>query len=58
MFTSFGIPWVRDQVKNGVQGAQEHPFVLVDQPMGKESIEKVFPLVRGTGIHDEVTIWE
>ncbi|RSM07248.1 hypothetical protein CEP52_005355 [Fusarium oligoseptatum] len=58
MFTSFGIPWVREQVKNGVHGAQEHPFILVDQPMGKESIEKILPMVRGTGINDEITIWE
>ncbi|KAM5344353.1 hypothetical protein ACJ41O_012890 [Fusarium nematophilum] len=58
MFTSFGIPWVREQVKNGVTGAQEHPFIFVDQPMGKESIEALLPMVRGSGIDAEVTIWD
>ncbi|KAF4465719.1 hypothetical protein FALBO_7448 [Fusarium albosuccineum] len=58
MFTSLGIPWVRKQLKEGIEGVQEHPFIFIDQQMNKEAIEAMLPLVGASGIDVNITIWE
>ncbi|KAH8897173.1 hypothetical protein GQ53DRAFT_743000 [Thozetella sp. PMI_491] len=57
MDCSIAIPWMRHFVKSGAQGAQEHPFVMMDWLM-TDDFRPHIEMLQQRGIDLKVTMWD
>ncbi|KAF5549066.1 hypothetical protein FMEXI_4408 [Fusarium mexicanum] len=55
LWTALGVPWVREQLRDGAVGMAEHPLIHVDKKMG-DDISSVVEWLSSMGASVEVTI--